>query len=146
YLLFFLSGAAGLMYESVWTRYLGLFVGNQAYSQILVLVIFLGGMSVGATIVSRRAGRVRDPLWSYAVMEVLIGLMGVGFHWVFVPATTGAYPSAFPPRAGGPLIHVIKGGLAFAMLLPQSLLRGTPSPLMGAGVIRRAPAEPGRVL
>jgi hypothetical protein len=46
--LFVLSGAAGLMYESIWTRYLGLFVGHGAYAQLLVLVIFLGGMSLGA--------------------------------------------------------------------------------------------------
>ena len=29
YFLFVLSGAAGLIYESIWTRYLGLFVGSQ---------------------------------------------------------------------------------------------------------------------
>jgi len=48
YFLFVLSGAAGLIYESIWTRYLGLFVGHGAYAQIIVLVIFLGGMSLGA--------------------------------------------------------------------------------------------------
>ena len=45
---FVLSGAAGLIYESIWVRYLGLFVGHGAYAQVLVLVIFLGGMSAGA--------------------------------------------------------------------------------------------------
>src|SRR4051812_14223665 len=47
-LVFVLSGAAGLMYESIWSRYLSLFVGHSAYAQIIVLVIFLGGMSIGA--------------------------------------------------------------------------------------------------
>ena len=42
YVAFVLSGAAGLIYESIWTRYLGLFVGHDAYAQIIVLVIFLG--------------------------------------------------------------------------------------------------------
>ena len=41
--LFFLSGAAGLIYESIWARYLGLFAGHDAYGQIIVLIIFLGG-------------------------------------------------------------------------------------------------------
>jgi spermidine synthase len=45
---FVLSGAAGLIYESIWTRYLGLFVGHSAYAQVIVLVILLGGMSLGA--------------------------------------------------------------------------------------------------
>src|SRR5258708_28672527 len=47
-LVFVLSGAAGLMYEAIWTRYLGLFVGHSASAQVLVLVIFLVGLSAGA--------------------------------------------------------------------------------------------------
>ena len=39
-LVFVLSGAAGLMYESIWSRYLGLLVGHSAYAQVIVLVIF----------------------------------------------------------------------------------------------------------
>ena len=48
YMVFTLSGAAGLIYESIWSHYLGLFVGHSAYAQIIVLTIFLGGMSLGA--------------------------------------------------------------------------------------------------
>ena len=47
-LLFMLSGVAGLIYESVWTHYLKLFLGHAAYAQTLVLCIFMGGMAVGA--------------------------------------------------------------------------------------------------
>ena len=47
-LLFILSGAAGLFYESVWSRYLGLFVGHNAYAQVIVLVIFIA-LGVKAT-------------------------------------------------------------------------------------------------
>ena len=65
YLLFVLSGAAGLVYESIWTKYLGLFVGHDAYAQIVVLVIFLGGMSLGAMAVGRWSERVREPLKGY---------------------------------------------------------------------------------
>jgi hypothetical protein len=61
YIAFVLSGAAGLIYESIWTRYLGLFVGHDAYAQIIVLVIFLGGMSVGAMGISRWSERLKDP-------------------------------------------------------------------------------------
>ena len=61
YAVFILSGAAGLIYESVWTRYLGLFVGHSAYAQVIVLVIFLGGMSLGALLVGRYSERLRQP-------------------------------------------------------------------------------------
>ena len=72
-LLFVLSGAAGLIYESIWTRYLGLFVGHDAYAQIVVLVIFLGGMSAGAMAVSRWGHRARNPLLAYALVEFAVG-------------------------------------------------------------------------
>ena len=73
YLAFFLSGAAALAYESVWTRYLGLLVGHDAYAQVLVLVIFLGGMSAGAALTARHTTRIRHPLVGYALspLEVL---------------------------------------------------------------------------
>jgi hypothetical protein len=34
------SGFSGLIYESLWTRYLGLVLGHAAYAQSLVLAIF----------------------------------------------------------------------------------------------------------
>src|SRR3954465_11351972 len=95
YAAFVLSGAAGLIYESIWTRYLGLFVGHSAYAQVIVLVIFLGGMSIGALIVGRRTERLRHPLRWYAAVELATGLIGLVFHDVFVATTDFAYGTLF---------------------------------------------------
>jgi hypothetical protein len=76
---FVLSGAAGLIYESIWVRYLGLFVGHGAYAQVLVLVIFLGGMSAGALLAGRRTAALREPLRWYAYVELAVGLLGLVF-------------------------------------------------------------------
>src|ERR1700682_34951 len=46
--LFAVSGFAGLIYESIWTHYLKLFLGHAAYAQTLVLAIFMGGMAIGS--------------------------------------------------------------------------------------------------
>ena len=48
YVLFTASGFAGLIYESIWTHYLKLFLGHAAYAQSLVLVVFMGGMALAA--------------------------------------------------------------------------------------------------
>src|SRR3712207_9524919 len=74
-LVFILSGAAGLIYESIWSRYLGLFVGHSAYAQIIVLVIFLGGMSLGAAIAGERSERIARPLRAYAYIELAAGVI-----------------------------------------------------------------------
>jgi spermidine synthase len=146
YLLFILSGAAGLIYESIWTRYLGLFVGHDAYAQIIVLVIFLGGMSAGAVVVSRFSERVREPLQGYAIVEFAVGCIGIVFHDVYQWSTNFAYASIYPSLAGSPLLTVAKWGLASALILPQSVLLGATFPLMSAGVLRLRRRDEGRSL
>ena len=80
---FVLSGAAGLIYESIWSRYLGLFVGHSAYAQTIVLVMFLGGMSAGAAWVARRSATLKSPLMWYARAEAACGVIGLAFHGAF---------------------------------------------------------------
>ena len=43
----FLSGAAGLIYQVVWHRYLAILLGAQARATVTVLALFLGGLAVG---------------------------------------------------------------------------------------------------
>jgi predicted membrane-bound spermidine synthase len=61
-LLFALSGFSGLIYESVWSHYLKIFLGHAVYAQALVLVIFMGGMSIGAWLISKTTHRIRNLL------------------------------------------------------------------------------------
>jgi spermidine synthase len=146
YFLFVLSGAAGLIYESIWTRYLGLFVGHDAYAQIIVLVIFLGGMSAGAMGVSRWSERMPQPLYGYVAVEFLVGCIGLVFHDAYQAVTGLAYQSIYPALEAGWILTLVKWGLASALILPQSVLLGMTFPLMSAGVLRMEGARPGRTL
>ncbi|PYP81852.1 MAG: spermidine synthase [Gemmatimonadetes bacterium] len=143
---FVLSGAAGLIYESIWVRYLGLFVGHGAYAQVLVLVIFLGGMSAGALMAGRRTAALREPLRGYAYVELAVGLIGLVFHDVFVWTTHVAYDSIFPALGPGVAHSLVKWLLAALLILPQSVLLGATFPLMSAGVVRRIPDRVGNTL
>ncbi len=145
-LLFILSGAAGLFYESVWSRYLGLFVGHNAYAQVIVLVIFLGGMAIGAMLIGRVSTRLKEPLFGYAMVEALVGLIGLFFQDIYVGVTNWAYASVFPSLAGSGSLTLAKWGIAALLILPQSILLGTTFPLMSAGALRRLPRAPGRTL
>src|SRR5690242_6517916 len=99
---FFLSGVAGLVYETIWTRYLGLFLGHRAYAQALVLVIFLGGTAVGALLAGTATRKLRRPLVAYAVVEAVIGILGLVFHNLYLGATNVAYERLFPLLAARP--------------------------------------------
>lgn len=147
---FVLSGAAGLIYESIWSRYLGLFVGHSAYAQTIVLVIFLGGMSAGAAWTARHSERMKQPLLWYARIEAATGIIGFAFHGVFGVVTAFCYDTLFPALPGGAALTVAKWGIAALLILPQSVLLGTTFPLMSAGYLRASSPDgstgSGRVL
>jgi predicted membrane-bound spermidine synthase len=147
---FVLSGAAGLIYESIWSRYLGLFVGHSAYAQTIVLVIFLGGMSAGAAWTARKSEQLRQPLLWYARVEATCGIIGFAFHGIFGAVTAFCYDTLFPALPGGATLVVVKWSIAALLILPQSVLLGTTFPLMSAGYLRAASpdgrAGSGRVL
>ncbi|HEX9571405.1 MAG TPA: hypothetical protein VF969_04035, partial [Burkholderiales bacterium] len=50
--LFTLSGFTGLIYESVWSHYLKLYLGAAAFAQSFVLAAFMGGLALGAWLAS----------------------------------------------------------------------------------------------
>jgi len=146
YVAFFLSGIAGLIYESIWSRYLGLFVGHSAYAQVIVLIIFLGGLSVGAILVGQRSQQTRRPLFWYASAEALVGLFGLFFHDLFLLLQDLAYGSVFPLLSGSAFLVPVKWGMVAVLILPPSVLLGTTFPFMSAGFLRLFPDRPGRVL
>src|SRR5947208_14281192 len=95
FVLFAVSGFCGLIYESIWSHYLKLFLGHAAYAQTLVLAIFMGGMAIGAWAASRLSPRV-DLLFAYAAIEAVIGITALFFHQVFVGMTTVAFDRVIP--------------------------------------------------
>src|SRR2546430_6584510 len=70
YLIFVLSGAAGLIYEVVWARQLVLVFGNTTQAVSAILTGFFGGMAIGSAFGGRLAGRVRRPLRLYGAIEL----------------------------------------------------------------------------
>ncbi|HYG54888.1 MAG TPA: hypothetical protein VD965_06295, partial [Burkholderiales bacterium] len=139
YLLFIASGFAGLIYESIWTHYLKLFLGHAAYAQSLVLAVFMGGMAVGAAATAKRSRRLANPLLGYAAVEAVIGILALVFHTVFVAATDWAHASLLPAMGGTAFLGKLL--LSCLLIVPQSVLLGATFPLMSAGLAR---AEPGR--
>ena len=144
--LFTISGFAGLIYESIWSHYLKLFLGHAAYAQTLVLAIFMGGMALGSWLVSRFTHRIANILLGYALAELGIGALALAFHGTFQATTGWVLNSVFPALGASAMVDVVKWTLASLLILPASLLLGTTFPLMSAGVIRIYPDDGGRAL
>jgi spermidine synthase len=146
YALFMLSGFAGLIYESIWTQYLRLFLGHAAYAQTLVLALFMGGMAVGAWLTGGISRRLQRPLLWYAVIEALLALAAFGFDPMFRSMQHWALNSAFPALGAPVAIETLKWSLSALSILPQCVLLGATFPLVSASLMRIAPTQTGHVL
>lgn len=141
--LFFVSGIAGLIYESIWSHYLKLFLGHAAYAQTMVLVIYMGGMAIGSWIAGLRLKNMKNLLLVYAVVEFILGIMAVIFHDLFITYINISYNTVIPLLNIPFLIVGYKWITASLIILPQSVLLGTTFPLMAAGFIRKFPGTSG---
>src|SRR6059058_3049288 len=74
--LFFLSGATGLIYELLWVRLLYQAFGSTIQSVTTVVAAYMGGLGLGAWLWGRRADRHARPTALYGWLEIAIGLFG----------------------------------------------------------------------
>ena len=66
---FFLSGAAGLIFEMVWLHRSGPVFGNSIDAATVVLSSFMGGLALGNALVGVFGSRLR-PFHTYASLEL----------------------------------------------------------------------------
>src|SRR5687768_14075084 len=143
YGLFAVSGFCGLIYESIWSHYLRNYLGHAAHGQTVVLVIFVGGLALGAWLAARRTERLAEPLLAYAAAEVFIGLFAFIFHPLFVGFTGWAYDALLPAACGASGWCATQWVTAALLIAPPAIALGATFPWMAAGVLRRYPQTPG---
>ncbi len=78
-LLFFVSGAAGLIYESIWSRELHRIFGTSQFAIATVLAAFMTGLALGGALGAKYAPKVQRPLRAYAGLELIIGAFALVF-------------------------------------------------------------------
>lgn len=131
------SGAAGLAYEVVWSRYIGLLIGSSTLAHTLVLAAFMGGLALGNALFGRFADRTPRPLFAYGLIELGIAALAVVFAvaWPGIAATYLAIGGALGPTSGG--LFLVKLGLGALVLLPPTVLMGGTIPLLGRFLVDR---------
>ncbi|HVF63797.1 MAG TPA: fused MFS/spermidine synthase, partial [Casimicrobiaceae bacterium] len=143
YGLFTLSGFCGLIYESIWSHYLRNYLGHAAHGQTVVLVIFVGGLALGAWLAGRYSERVREPLLAYAGAEVFVGLFAFLFHPLFVGVTGWSYDALLPRVCGATGVCATQWIIAALLIALPAIALGATFPWMVAGVLRRYRERPG---
>jgi spermidine synthase len=144
--LFALSGFTGLIYESVWSHYLKLFLGAAAFAQSFVLAAFMGGMALGAWLASRWSARLANLLAAYGCVEAAIGAAALIFHESFVLLTQISLDHVIPALGSPSTVEIYKYSLCAVLIVPQTVLLGMTFPLLSGAIIRRGPEASGHHL
>ena len=142
---FFLSGAAGLIYQVAWGKALGLVFGHTAYAVATVLAVFMGGLAAGSAWLSRWGDRWSRPLALYAWLEVGTALTGA-LSLAGLAGVRTAYFAAYPYAAAHDSVLLLLrfAGAVLVLFLPTFLMGGTLPILVRA--ITRSSAELGKRL
>src|SRR5438128_10247007 len=125
-LLFFLSGATGLVYELLWVRVLYQRFGSTIQSVTTVVAAYMGGLGVGAWLLGRRADRDPRPAALYGMLEIAIAVFGLISPLVLGLAHRRYLGVAGALQLTGATSVALRFGLALVVLLvPTTLMGGT---------------------
>jgi spermidine synthase len=74
FFIYFLSGVAGLAYEVLWARQLGLVFGVSNFGIAVTIAAFMAGLGGGALVASRFAFSLSRPLLVFALIEAFLAV------------------------------------------------------------------------
>ncbi len=128
--LFLVSGAAGLLYEVLWSRQLAHVLGGAYPAVVAVVATFLGGLALGASLGARWAERTARPLRLYALLEAGIGLYALAFPFLLAAADP-VHGWCYRTFAGNAFLHPASNfAVAACLLLPPTVAMGATLPVL----------------
>ncbi|NMG39593.1 hypothetical protein GRZ55_10100 [Chelativorans sp. ZYF759] len=135
-ILFFISGAAALIYQVLWVRELGLLFGSTAEAAALTIAIFFAGIALGGWFWGARAGQTPRPLRTFGLLEIGVAITALG-HFLVADIYFAIYPTLYAAMGASPVLETfLKALVAATILMPSAFLMGGTLPLMGQHVVR----------
>ena len=127
---FFLSGAAALIFEALWFQLLGLGLGNSIWASSIVLSSFMAGLAIGNGLAYAISLQIRRPDHMYAYLEYIIGLTGLAVVLLFphLNAYLGGLFREFHDQTV--ITNILRGGISFSFLLVPATAMGATLPLL----------------
>ena len=129
-LLFFLSGAAALVYQVAWQRLLALHSGVGLYSVAMIVAAFMAGLGIGSLLGGRFSTRLGGgrALAAFAALEIGISAFGAASTWLY-------YDWLYPRAVHLPSPSWQAGLLHLVVLLPPTVLMGMSLPFLVRAVV-----------
>jgi len=124
YFFILLTGAAGLIYQVTWQKYLSRLLGSDSVATAIILATFLGGLSLGYYLCGKLTTRVKRHFIAYAFLEGIIDLWCLFFPYIFRSVDYFTKYWSFSP----PIMIIFQG------VLCSILLMGVPTICMGGTI------------
>ncbi len=134
---FFFSGAAGLIYQVVWTRMLTQIFGNTTYAIATVLSAFMAGLAIGSYLFGKIADRGKNDFLLYGILEAGVGVYGFPGAVDISPwrkKSTGR--SLASMKVLSFLFNLVLFFLSFVLLVFPTLLMGATLPVLSRFFVR----------
>lgn len=136
--LFFASGCAALIYETVWFYLVQLVVGASSISVAVLLCAFMGGMALGSWLLPKWIPSRWHPLRVVAALELGIGMLGIA-----IPLALPVIQQAYLTLAGYGAVAIFwRAVVCVAILTPPTMLMGATLPAIARWpALAKAPAR-----
>ena len=134
--LFVGSGAAGLVYQVVWSRELVLVFGNTTQAVSTIVTAFMAGLGFGSLAGGRWAGGSSRPLRLYGLLELGVAIFAVLLPFAFddlAEIYRGSYPGLVDNTF---TLTAVRFALALAAVAPATFLMGATLPLLVRHLVR----------
>ena len=139
---FFLSGAAGLVYEVIWVRLIDKIIGSAPFAVATVLSVFMAGLALGSYL----SGRIVDRFTRRGALLALYGGMeiSIGLYAMLVPLLIQAlqpiYQSIYDRLLNHFWCYPVAAfiGCVFILIVPTALMGATLPVLCRFYVLRLA--------
>ncbi|MFT5441798.1 MAG: spermidine synthase [Myxococcota bacterium] len=131
---FFLSGLAGLIYQTAWTREFAFVFGTSNLAVATVLAAYMAGLAAGAAVAARYAHKITRPLLTYGVLELGVGLSALGVPFA-IHGSQALYVGLLGGQPGldgssGLLTASFYMVCSFAILMVPTAMMGATLPLL----------------
>lgn len=135
-LLFFVSGFAGLTYEVLWQRELGLLFGNTTHATATTLAVFFLGLGLGNWWVGRWSRNVLHPLRCFGFLEIAVGITALAL-WLLLPIYRQTFTMFYGALGGAPIVFLaVKFALSALVLGMPAFLMGGTLPMLTESTVR----------
>ena len=135
--LVFLSGCAGLIYQVLWMKQIGLLFGNTSQAAAVTLAAFFAGLGVGSAWWGKRAVSMKQPLRFYARLEFGIAASALSYFLV-MKCFHAIYPMLYGKLGDEMWMLLVKLLLALVLVFPPACFMGGTVPAMAQALIHRS--------